>query len=818
MIVMMRHLFLLLLTFLGMSLPDQLMAEVYINEVCSVNKNTISDEYGESSDWIELYNTGNEPINLAGWFISDKLDDNYKWQFPNVSIAQNGYLLVFASGRDLLDKNLHTNFKLSSDGEILILSKPDGELVDQVNIPALEDDISYGRIGDYFQFFAEPTPGIANQAGDIIGVANPPERVDNGYFFDKSTAITFKCNDPNCIIYYTLDGSDPDDKSNLYEGSIVVDTTTSIRVVSIAPNLLTSDIATNTIFINVNHTLPIVCLTADPDEFYSIEDGILVAGENGNPNFPFYGSNFWLDRKVKTNFEYFEHNTQVLNQTIDAREHGGTSARTSPQKTLRLVAEEKYGAAYLDYPFFEQRDNNLHKAVILRNASGDFNHGHLRDAFLSRYFQESRLHFDILAYQPVAIYINGAYYGLINLREKSDEFYIANLYGIDPLQLDILEEDTIIVSGNYDEFDRMYEYVISNDLTIPSHYKQAKAYFDYKNIAEYFIVQTGLNNNDCLHNNIKYWRERKDGAKWRYIVFDLDLALNRKPWSKYDYDLFLEKMTLYEGNNKHVNIFKAFLANEEFKNYFLNRHADLFNTIFRADIFQNELEQSVSEIDSEMINHLQRWPTITYESWTNEKLPVLYTHMEKRPDFAFKYLIDYFELKKTISLGLDVDIPNSGTIKINTLSELELPWKGNYFDGVPVKLSAIPSLGYRFSHWTSSVGTLDQEKLNFKEINFTTDEEIVAHFSKIDSDRPYIENVWWDGQAIKANIGLLNSANIRFKVYDVLGRMITQTEPIDFESGKHTRQIHLPKVAAGIYFLTINDGKHNQTQSFSVGY
>jgi len=813
----MKRNFSIYITFLiAYSLPCLTYAQVVINEVCSANKTVIEDEYGESSDWIELYNTGDEQLDLEGWTLSDKLDENDKWQFPNISIQARSFLLVFASGLDLLDVNPHTNFKLSADGEILTLSNPQGDLIDQVNIPALEDDISYGRNNDSFQYFSEPTPGQVNQAEDIIKQAKQPRKLEEGHFFNESTFISFKCEDPNCNIYYSLDGDDPSDNSKLYNGPIKIDTTTCLRAISIAPKLLPSIVETNTIFINTDHSIPIVSLSANPEEYYSEENGILVPGLNGNPDFPYFGSNFWLDREVKANFEYFENNKKVHEQIIDTREHGGTSARTNPQKALRLVAEQKYGKGTINYPFFEGRTNSQHKAVILRNASGDFNNGHLRDAFLSRYYQRSGLHVDILAHQPVAIYINGAYYGLINLREKSDEDYIANLYGLDAKNIDILEEDTIVVNGNFDEFDRMYEYVISNDLSISSNYKQAGVYFDLENIAEYFIVQTGLNNNDCLHNNIKYWRERRKGAKWRYIVFDLDLALNRKPWSKYDYNLFLEKMTLYQGTNKHVNIFKALLANEEFKNYFLNRHADLFNTVFKPELFKEELDISVLEIENEMVDHLQRWPTITYTQWQEEKLPILYKHIDRRPDFAAQYLIDYFKLTKSVALHLTSSPLIGGKIKINTITPETLPWKGDYFDGVPVTLVAVPNLGYRFSHWDSSAKTLDLDTRSKTEINFAQGEDIIAHYTLIENEEPYIENVWWDGQSVQVRFGVLKASDVGFEIYDALGRKVHSSAAQNFTPGIYNQQILLNSLASGVYFFSIKDGSKRISQSFAV--
>ena len=805
----------LYLLFICLSL-NTLSAQVIINEVCSDNESIILDEFGESSDWIELYNGGSEIINLSGWYLSDNDEDLTKWQFPDVSIEPNGYLLLFASDNGSASQDLNTNFKLSANGESIHLSDANQMLVQKLSFPAIAEDFSYGLIDNEYVFFATPTPNSENTNTDIVEVTEAPSKIESGFFFPSATTISLDCSTPNCNIYYTLDGAKPDDTSIPYNGPIQIDTTTSIRAIGIATGYIDSPIETYTIFIGTNHDLPIVSLNAEPDDYYSFEEGILVDGPNGEDEFPYLGSNFWSNREVETNFEFFEFGERQINQTIDIRVHGGTSARTRAQKPLRLLAKEKYGSPFIDYPMFAEREGTRHKRLILRNSSSDFNTSQLRDAFISRYVSRNEIHLDELASRPAALYINGAYYGMVNIREKSDEHYIANLYGIDPNSMDLLEEDTLVTVGDFQAFDEMYNYVISNDLSITENYRQAEAFFDVQNIADYFIVQTGLNNNDFGGNNIKYWRERKEGAKWRYILFDLDLALGLRPWSRYDYDLFIEKMEKYQGTNRHINIFQALLTNEEFKNYFLNRHGDLFSTYFETETFQDELERSELEITNEVRNHFERWPSTNFEEWQDVHMPVLYTHIEKRPTFAYQYLIDFFGLNKTVDLGLTANPLIGGRININSITPESLPWQGTYFDGVPVRLTAVPELGYRFSHWESSAGTITDNTRSSIEINFEQAENITAHFVVAEDTTPYIEGVWWTGQSVNARIGIVENSDLEFSIYDVLGREVFYSGSNSLEVGIHTQEFSLGSISTGVYFLTMRSESLEISSSFFV--
>ena len=121
--------------------------EPAITEFMAVNKKTLLDEDGDSSDWIEIHNPSAQPLSLAGYRLTDNPDKPAKWVFPDVSIPPSGYLVVFASGKDRRDpqKPLHTNFKLDGSGETLQLVNPQGEVIQEFwSYPPQVEDASYG--------------------------------------------------------------------------------------------------------------------------------------------------------------------------------------------------------------------------------------------------------------------------------------------------------------------------------------------------------------------------------------------------------------------------------------------------------------------------------------------------------------------------------------------------------------------------------------------------------------------------------------------------------------------------------------------------
>lgn len=135
-----------------------------INELLARNDSTLTDEAGEFDDWIEIYNTGNEAIDLTNYYLSDDRERPDKWQFPTgIVIAPDDYVLVWAD-EDQEQGSLHTNFKLNGDGESILLSDPDLVLIDAVDFPAVGTDTTYARLpngtGDFFP--APPTPLTIN--------------------------------------------------------------------------------------------------------------------------------------------------------------------------------------------------------------------------------------------------------------------------------------------------------------------------------------------------------------------------------------------------------------------------------------------------------------------------------------------------------------------------------------------------------------------------------------------------------------------------------------------------------------------------------
>ncbi len=139
-----------------------------INEVMPIPRSGLRDEDDELSDWVELYNAGDQSVFLKNFALSDDDTKPLKWKFPeDAVIPANGYYIVFCSGKNKVEESTrypHTNFGINNEEETLVLSTVTGELVDRVTVKGVQRDMSYGRDPETlaWRVYNLATPGAPN--------------------------------------------------------------------------------------------------------------------------------------------------------------------------------------------------------------------------------------------------------------------------------------------------------------------------------------------------------------------------------------------------------------------------------------------------------------------------------------------------------------------------------------------------------------------------------------------------------------------------------------------------------------------------------
>jgi len=178
-----------------------------INEFMANNETTAADENGEFDDWIELYNNGNQPISLSGYFLSDDNNNLDKWALPDTIIEANNYLVIWAD-KDEKQGSLHTNFKLSASGESIYLVSSSGNVIDEINFSEQQADLSFGRYPNGTGDFIEMYPSFSREnLSTQTGIEDAHSKQLRSFVlkqnypnpFNSSTAITFSLQTENRI-------------------------------------------------------------------------------------------------------------------------------------------------------------------------------------------------------------------------------------------------------------------------------------------------------------------------------------------------------------------------------------------------------------------------------------------------------------------------------------------------------------------------------------------------------------------------------------------------------------------------------------------
>lgn len=781
---------------------------ITINEIVGSNSIINQDEDGSYHDWVEIRNNGGSSVNLDGFGLSDDPTLPFKWTFPAVSIAAGQYLLIWCSDKDraVVGNPLHTNFKLSSSGETILLTNNGGLTLDSVTTPALLQNISYGRTPNgtgAFMFFNIVTPASANGTIAYTEALSPPTFSQDSAVLTTAFNLTLSTTVPGATILYTLDGSEPQlsnlggttysyknqyqevsttqplgafltnnfrtfqystplpiaDRSAVPNKIASMSTTysfnptyipatpifkgTIVRAKLVKAGALDSQTETRTYYISPlgtnRFTLPILSLSIDENKLFDYNAGISVAGvdfdnwraanpdvdptyESGNANYYRRGR----DNERTANMTYLVNGTEVLNQDIGIRIHGGIS-RSTRSKSYNLYSRAEYGKDNMNYNFFSNLTDNNFTNLVLRNSGGDFVNTMFRDALCHNLIKS--LNCITESYQPTITFINGEYNGILNLREKYDDHYFARTFNIASTELDYLVDQGVASNGQAEygddaHYQAMLSYLNSNSMATLSNYNYIKTQMDTDSFNDYHISNIYLQNGDWPGTNIEYWRKRtanyepnapygQDG-RWRWAFHDLD-----DTFGFYYDDVAHNSLAdatepngpVYPNPAWSTFILRKLLASPVYKNEFINRFADLMNTTFLPSRVVGMIDSMKSVIEPEMPEHIARWKIPTAMNVWEYFLGVERDFANQRAAFQRDHIRSQFGITTNIDATLNVSNEAHGFIKINTIEIKEgtpgisanpYPWTGTYFSNIPVTLVAIPKPGYVFSNWTGA--------------------------------------------------------------------------------------------------------------------
>lgn len=424
-------------------------------------------------------------------------------------------------------------------------------------------------------------------------------------------------------------------------------------------------------------------------------------------------------------------------QSVGIRTHGGWSRSFSPDKSLRLYAREEYGSDRFDHPFFGP-NSPAHTRLVLRNSGNDWSNLRFMDAFWQSLMPDH--HVDTQAYQPLRLFLNGEYWGIYNLRERQDEHYVENVFGVRRDQIEMFDNSTGATldamranpppPGAYraspfapeayeewQDFVRRLEPGAAAAGTIEST-------VDVLSFSDFVIAHTFAGVSDWVSNNSRWWRTTSPAVpvgegpldgRWRFMLADFDSA-TRAPSPFLDRrgnkDIVGDPADELTATDGLPALFRAITHPEAFRTTFLNRYADLMNSDLHPARTLHELDLLVATLEPEMALSKRRWSTGDMDHW-HAQVDGLRAFLEDRPDAVRAELVEFFALDGSATITVEFSSEVS-VLRVNTL-DLVHPfavrvdhapergmraWSGDYFVGVPVTLWADVSEGHVLTGWS----------------------------------------------------------------------------------------------------------------------
>lgn len=727
--------------------PSTTAAGLVVNELMASNGGMFIDPSFNYGSWLELYNPTDDKIFLGGLYISDDPENLKKFQLSMEygMMTPKSHRTIWFDHNGIWNRGEinQVNFKLNYDGGTIYLSDDNG-IVLQQEYPKAIGRTSYARLQDGSEEWGvtyTPTPGGTNNRSKFATeqVAAPVFSRDGGLFKESAVKVTVSA--PNDVtVYVTYDGSVPTkdryDYKKAGNSELTVNSTTSMRARAYKDGCIPSEVVTRTYIKDEGFTLPIISVNGDYEDIYGWDHGIMYSsgwnGEapNGRPgNGQYSRKNYNMDWDRPVNFEYITADGEyALSQEVDMSMCGGWSRAYTPHSFKLKAAKYHMGKGSLDYPFFAAKPYLKHKALQIRQGGND-NYSRIKDAALQQVVLRSGLYIDAQEVQPVHVFINGGYHGTLNMREPNNKHFAYSNYGIDTDDMDQFEMSPdsgyVQKAGTEEAFLRWYE--LSEQAEDPEVYEEIAQMVDIDEYVNYMAVQFYLANKDWPQNNVKGFRDRKDG-KFHFVLFDLDQAFDladagvfttfagKKNYTFNEllgmdgYGNYIGGMRIKE-EIKMVTIFLNMLNNDTFRKRFIDTFCIVGGSVFEP----SRVKEVVNDVRDVMVKARNAMNS-EFRSYTYDQNS-LYNPASSASAITSKLTSDRnntmmtalknyapMELKSVAakSMRLSSNISDA-TLLINGIEVPTGKFAGKVF--CPAVFTAKAPAGYRFRGWTKSVLT-----------------------------------------------------------------------------------------------------------------
>lgn len=585
-------------------------------------------------------------------------------------------------------------------------------------------------------------------------------------------------------IYFTLDGSDPDESAELYTHPVMIeDATAHDNVYSmrrdVSAGFLSEDIArysfndpgyvtpdylidkctvvkavycdvdgnfseieTRSYFVGYEDKkgyegLNIISITTDPDNLFHYDSGIYVLGrtydtynlQEEEPWWWWWRANYYmrgLEWEREADIQIFDTERKlILDKKCGIRVQGGGSRGRVP-RNLNLYAREQYDGEGRFYVDLFGTGYMADTVTLFAGGGGD---AKLQDMLMSRLMEDRN--YTTMHYIPYAVFLDGEYWGIYWLTEKYDATYLGYTFDIKKKDV-VMIKNGELAEGEETDFvlyTDLMKYMEETDLTLRENYEYACELIDMQSYIDYYATEIYIGRyQDWPVQNEALWRTREaeDGeftdGKWRWMLFDVNSG---------GLSTDIIEMDTFRITMDRSAMFRNLCRNDEFKERFTVTFMDLINTAFTEANVDSIISEYIALMEEPMPKHLRRF-------FGTEDMDRFVTSVEDVREFLDKrkpYIVQH--LKEDLALDgvlapvrISVNDKAAGNIMVNTMQisfDESNEWNGEYFTDYPIAITAIANEGYHFVKWEGDI-SVESETV---EINLAeSGTEIKAVFEK----------------------------------------------------------------------------------------
>ncbi|MDA7518161.1 lamin tail domain-containing protein [bacterium] len=580
-------------------------------------------------------------------------------------------------------------------------------LADRVSFEQQVHDISLGRTiinPAAWIFMSHPTPGKANNSpivSNIRETSTLPELTPAAGLYDEPPTVSLTSNSGK--IHFTTDGSNPTPPSPLYREPIRLTGTTVVRARTYEPGKVPSEIVTHTYLVgeSFDSGLPIVSVAAPDDTLFSPEFGIY-----GNRDAR--GGNIRKGVDAPGNLEFFSADgSEGFSINGGYRLGGENNFLSHAQKALNFAIRGRYGDGALNYDLFPGSGVGTFTALTLREGGDDWGKAHLTDAIWSA-ITDGRMEVETNRYRPAAMFINGNYWGLYNIRDRWDDHWFFQEYGTDDGDYDHVRFDRSRVTpenGTIDQWNEVFRFLSSPSLSSPKAWEVVESEIDVDSLIDFAICET-YGGNTSWQGNREAWKDNRGGGKWRWFLPDMDRTFGNS-----------STRSTVAGFIKGETTVSRLLKAPRFKNRLAQRAAAHQASTLSSTRVKGLIDTLGTTAFPEISRQFDRWSTPSEANYT--------TSLERMKNF-----VDLQEERFLGEIGINSVNTPLADLTLTTTGEGSFKFAGvkiepqtfKAFENTYAEIEAIPAPGFRFDHWSGIEG--DAKTI----LTFEGNTTVTAHF------------------------------------------------------------------------------------------